>query len=252
MKYTLSISAALLLAMSQAQPSLAQNGASNLVKQAIAAEGGADALRALKGLAIKGEAKFWEPGQSKVAGGEPKLLEEATFTITWDLAKGMARTEWDRDHKYPDPVLKINYIETVLPTLGFVTDQQGAKAWHLVRLCQGCQRPCGDEADQADSIASSHGSIPLAQARSGGRHAGRINPAKCGTIPAGSARRLKRSCRALQGLEAAGWEVSARRAGQGIAVQGARRVKPRALITAVAYSFTCGQVSSFSGSLKTS
>src|SRR5881392_2465011 len=86
MKYTLSISAALLLAMSQAQPSLAQ--------------GGADALRALKGLAIKGNAKFWEPGQSKVAGGEPKLLEEATFTITWDLAKGMARTEWDRDHKY--------------------------------------------------------------------------------------------------------------------------------------------------------
>ena len=118
MKYTLSISAALLLAMSQAQPSLAQNGAANLVKQAIAAEGGADALRALKGLAIKGEAKFWEPGQSKVVGGEPKLLEEATFTITWDLATGMARTEWDRDHKYPDPVLKINYIETVLPTLG--------------------------------------------------------------------------------------------------------------------------------------
>ncbi len=134
MKYTLSISAALLLAMSQAQPSLAQNGASNLVKQAIAAEGGADALRALKGLAIKGEAKFWEPGQSKVAGGEPKLLEEATFTITWDLAKGMARTEWDRDHKYPDPVLKINYIETVLPTLGFVTDQQGAKGMSGVRI----------------------------------------------------------------------------------------------------------------------
>jgi hypothetical protein len=134
MKYTLSISAALLLAMSQAQPSLAQNGASNLVKQAIAAEGGADALRALKGLAIKGEAKFWEPGQSKVAGGEPKLLEEATFTITWDLATGMARTEWDRDHKYPDPVLKINYIETVLPTLGFVTDQQGAKGMSGVRI----------------------------------------------------------------------------------------------------------------------
>src|SRR5438046_10341174 len=89
MKYTLSISAALLLAMSQAQPSLAQNGASNLVKQAIAAEGGADALRALKGLAIKGDAKFWEPGQSTVAGREPKLLEEATFTISRDLAKGM-------------------------------------------------------------------------------------------------------------------------------------------------------------------
>ena len=46
----------------------------------------------------------------------------------------MARTEWDRDHKYPDPVLKINYIETVLPTLGFVTDQQGAKGMSGVRI----------------------------------------------------------------------------------------------------------------------
>jgi len=160
MKYTLSISAALLLAMSQAQPSLAQNGASNLVKQAIAAEGGADALRALKGLAIKGEAKFWEPGQSKVAGGEPKLLEEATFTITWDLAKGMARTEWDRDHKYPDPVLKINYIETVLPTLGFVTDQQGAK---------GCQasvspRTCASSSAPRRPCCSRPSMIPRASA----------------------------------------------------------------------------------------
>src|SRR5947207_13179377 len=93
MKYTLSISAALLLAMSQAQPSLAQNGASDLVKQAIAAEGGADALRALKGLAIKGEAKFWEPGRSKVAGGEPKLRAEATFTITRELDQGIARPD---------------------------------------------------------------------------------------------------------------------------------------------------------------
>ena len=134
MKYALSISAAVFLATSQTQPALAQNGANNLVKQAIAAKGGADALRALKGLAIKGEAKFWEPGQSKVAGGDPKLLEEATFTITWDLANGMARTEWDRDHKYPDPVLKINYTETVLPTLGFVTDQQGAKGMSGVRI----------------------------------------------------------------------------------------------------------------------
>jgi hypothetical protein len=64
MKYALSISAVLLLAMSQTQPALAQNGANNLIKQAIAAEGGADALRALKGLAIKGEAKFWEGSRS--------------------------------------------------------------------------------------------------------------------------------------------------------------------------------------------
>ena len=62
MKYAL-ISAALLLGVSQAQPALAQKP-SDLVAQAVKAQGGADALRALKGIAIKGEAKFWEPGQS--------------------------------------------------------------------------------------------------------------------------------------------------------------------------------------------
>ena len=133
MKYTLSISAALLLAMSQAQPSLAQNGANNLVKQAIAAEGGADALRALKGLAIKGEAKFWEPEQSEKAGGEPRFLGDATFTVTWDLANGTARTAWDRDQKYPAPV-RLKYIETVSPSLGYVTDDKGSQAMSGIRV----------------------------------------------------------------------------------------------------------------------
>src|SRR5438132_2847728 len=109
MKYALSISAALLLAMSQVQSSLAQNGANDLVKQAIAAEGGADALCALKGLAIKGEAKFWESEQSEKAGGEPRFFGDATFMVIWDLANGMARTEWDRDQKYPDPLVKLKY-----------------------------------------------------------------------------------------------------------------------------------------------
>src|SRR3989475_10864373 len=134
MKYALSISAALLLAMSQTQPSLAQNGANNLVQQAIAAEGGADALRALKGPAIKGDAKFWEPEQSEKAGGEPRFLGDATFTETWDLANGMARTEWDRDQKYPAPPVKLKYTETVSPTLGYVTDDKGSRAMSGIRV----------------------------------------------------------------------------------------------------------------------
>ena len=89
MKYVLSI-AALLLAMSQQQPASAQ-GSGDLVKQAVAAEGGAE-LRTLKGLAIKGDARFWEPGQSFVAGAEPRFLGDPTFAITWDLANGRART----------------------------------------------------------------------------------------------------------------------------------------------------------------
>jgi len=103
MKYALSIVAALLLAMSQAQPALAQDGANDLIKQAIAAQGGADALRALKGLAIKGEARFWEPEQSEKAGGEPRFLGDATFTMTWDLEKGMARTEVGPRPEIPRP-----------------------------------------------------------------------------------------------------------------------------------------------------
>src|SRR5437899_9811804 len=106
MKYVLSI-AALLLAVSQQQPASAQ-GTGDLVKQAVAAEGGAE-LRALKGLTIKGDARFWEPGQSLVAGAEPRLLGDATFAITWDLASGRMRTAWDRDQKYSDPPLKMKY-----------------------------------------------------------------------------------------------------------------------------------------------
>jgi glyoxylase-like metal-dependent hydrolase (beta-lactamase superfamily II) len=127
MRYMSTISAALLLAISQLQPAAAQ-AVNNLVSDAVKALGGADALRALKTVSISGEAKYWEPGQSKVAGGEPKHVEDVKFTITRDLAGGMARTQWDRDHKYPDPALIIKYTETASPTGGFVTDDKGAHA----------------------------------------------------------------------------------------------------------------------------
>src|SRR6476619_4703369 len=125
MKYALSISAALLLlAVGQSAPAQAQSPR-ELVDQAIAAEGGLDALRGLKALAIKSEAMHWEPGQSKTADGEPRMLGNTALTITWDLANGMARTEWDRDMKYP-AVEKIKYTDVVTPTLGYVIDDKGA------------------------------------------------------------------------------------------------------------------------------
>jgi len=131
MKYALSISAALLLALCQWQPASAQPTQQpapvhKLVSDAVQALGGADALRGLKAVAITGEAKYWEPGQSKVAGKDPKHVEDVKFTMTRDLAGGRARTQWDRDHKYPDPALMIKYTETVLPNGGFVTDDKGA------------------------------------------------------------------------------------------------------------------------------
>lgn len=125
MKYAFSISAALLLlGFGQLAPAQAQSPR-ELVNQAIAAEGGLDALRGLKALAIKADALHWEPGQSKAAGGEPRLLGNTALTITWDLANGMARAEWDRDMKYP-AVEKIKYTDVVTPSLGYVIDDKGA------------------------------------------------------------------------------------------------------------------------------
>ena len=132
MKYALAV-VILLLALIPQQPALAQGNGDSLVKQAVTAEGGADALRAVKGLAIKGDAKFWEPGQSFAAGGEPRFLGDATFDATVDLAEGRARIAWDRDQKYPDPV-RLRYTETLLPTLGFVTDEKGSTAMSGIRV----------------------------------------------------------------------------------------------------------------------
>src|SRR5947209_8602488 len=116
MNYVGAVSAALLVAAVQSQPAQSQTPR-ELINQAIAAQGGIDAVRALKGLSIKAEAMQWEPGQSKVAGGEPRFLGNSTLTITWDLANGIARTEWDRDMKYP-AVEKLKYTEVIAPTFG--------------------------------------------------------------------------------------------------------------------------------------
>ncbi len=121
--------ASLLLAACQ------QESASNaLVTQAVTAQGGDEALRGLTGLNVKGDARFWEPGQSHEAGGEPRPLGTATFETNWDLAKGMARTNWDRDQQYPPPAAKLNYTETVLPTLGFVTTGEASQPMSGIRV----------------------------------------------------------------------------------------------------------------------
>jgi glyoxylase-like metal-dependent hydrolase (beta-lactamase superfamily II) len=131
MKYILPIAVVLLTASS---PALAQSSPGDLVKQAVAAEGGADALRNLKSLSVRGDAKFWEPGQSFAAGGEPRFLGDGTFTIAWDLAKGVARTDWDRDQKYPDPPIKLKYTELLFPSFGVVSDEKGSQPMSRIRI----------------------------------------------------------------------------------------------------------------------
>ncbi len=132
MKYAVAISAALLLGASQFQPAVAQSP-NDLVKQAVDAQGGADALRALKGAVIKGEAKHWEPGQSYAAGGESKFIGDSTFTMTADAGSRTVRTDWDRDKKYP-AVEKVKYSEVVTPSYGVVTDEKGSQPMSGIRL----------------------------------------------------------------------------------------------------------------------
>lgn len=133
MKYTFMLSTALLVALCQAPPAFAQSPA-DLVKQAVEAQGGADAMRALKTLIVKGDAKHWEPGQSHSVNGEARFLGDSTFSYTVDFVARAVRTEWDRDMKYP-AVERLKYSEILLPTGGAVIDEKGeAKPASGIRL----------------------------------------------------------------------------------------------------------------------
>jgi glyoxylase-like metal-dependent hydrolase (beta-lactamase superfamily II) len=135
MKYAFMISAALLMAVGQGQPASAQSGPLDLVKQGIEAQGGADALRAIKTLTQKGDAKHWEPGQSHSINGESRFLGDSTVTIQSDLTNPIGvRWDWDRDMKYP-AVERLKYSEISYPTYGAVIDEKGeAKPMSGIRL----------------------------------------------------------------------------------------------------------------------
>jgi glyoxylase-like metal-dependent hydrolase (beta-lactamase superfamily II) len=92
--------------------------ARDLVNQALDAMGGADALRALRGLAIKGEVRHWEPEESYSPGGPPVFTDHSTFAIRWDLKAGAARTDWDRFIQFPAVTHDV-YSEIVTPRRGY-------------------------------------------------------------------------------------------------------------------------------------
>src|SRR2546429_1918231 len=106
-----------------AQPAAAQSGA-DLVRQSVAAQGGAAALSSAKTTIIKGEAKHWEPGQSYSPTGEARFLGDSTYTQTVDNATRTARVDWDRDMKYPF-IERLKYSEITTPTFGVLIDDKG-------------------------------------------------------------------------------------------------------------------------------
>ena len=132
MKYALLVSAALFACAGTLAPAQAQQGI-DLVKQAVAAQGGADALRNLKTVGIKAQAQHWEPGQSYAPGGESRFLGDSDITISWDLANGAASSVWDRSMKYP-AVETIKYTEVVRPNMGSVTTDKGTQPMSGIRV----------------------------------------------------------------------------------------------------------------------
>ena len=122
----IALTVTLLLGAALTQPVAAQSGV-DLVKQSIAAQGGADALRNYKSAIIKLEAKHWEPGQSYSPTGEARFIGDSNITVTIDTANRMTRVDWDRDLKYP-LTEKLKYSEITAPTFGIAINDKGEQA----------------------------------------------------------------------------------------------------------------------------
>jgi hypothetical protein len=118
------LSGALLLA-SCAVPTTEQT----LVDRAVTAMGGAERLAAVKSVTYKGSAKYWEPEQSDVPGGEARFANESTFQGFIDGASRSSRTDWVRNFAYPAP-RTYTFSEIVTPEAGYVlgVDSTGRNA----------------------------------------------------------------------------------------------------------------------------
>jgi glyoxylase-like metal-dependent hydrolase (beta-lactamase superfamily II) len=60
----------------------------------------AEKWRAIRAIELSGSAHFWEPQQSVVADGPPRVVGNATFTLR-DSMDGQASIAWKREVKYP-------------------------------------------------------------------------------------------------------------------------------------------------------
>jgi glyoxylase-like metal-dependent hydrolase (beta-lactamase superfamily II) len=134
MKHVHLLAAAVLFGATASLPAAAQAAKpETLVRQAVSAMGGEAALRGLKSLTIKAEAKHWEPEQSDVVDGTPRLLGESVLTIAIDIEKATARTDHDHVMRYPFPGSE-KYSDVVTPGFGAVIDDKGERPMSPTRL----------------------------------------------------------------------------------------------------------------------
>ena len=115
MKHVLVALCSALSSVSCATPTREQS----LVDRAVNAMGGAERLAAIKTIAFKGSAKYWEPEQSDVPGGDTRFANESTFSGITDVGARASRIDWVRNFAYPAP-RTFTFSEIVTPEAGYV------------------------------------------------------------------------------------------------------------------------------------
>jgi glyoxylase-like metal-dependent hydrolase (beta-lactamase superfamily II) len=96
-------------------PSYAQD----LLNNALAAMGGAEALTQVKTLVVKGTVRHWEPEQSMMPGGEMRHAADSTFEMAGDFTAHAIRVDWVKNFLYPSP-RTFKFSEIVTAEAGYV------------------------------------------------------------------------------------------------------------------------------------
>jgi glyoxylase-like metal-dependent hydrolase (beta-lactamase superfamily II) len=89
------------------------------VARGLQAQGGPEALASVRTISQKATAKYWEPEQSAVAGGEMRYANESTIEMVTDVNARASRLDWVRKFEYPAP-RSFTYSEIVTAEAGYV------------------------------------------------------------------------------------------------------------------------------------
>ena len=133
MTFALTARFALIFVLGSVGPVLAQSSATDLVQRAVAAQGGAEALRAVQTLMIKGLGRQSVTGQAYRPVGEARFVGESVFAITADVARRSIRVDWDRELRLPTPS-RAQFSELVFPTFGVVVDDKETRVMSGIRV----------------------------------------------------------------------------------------------------------------------
>ena len=94
-------------------------GGRDLVARGVQAQGGPEALAAVKTISQKATVRYWEPEQSAVAGGEMPFANESALEMVTDVSARSTRMDWVRKLEYPAP-RTFTFSEIVTAEAGYV------------------------------------------------------------------------------------------------------------------------------------